>query len=958
MSNDPKGSVWRLWDLHFHTPSSYDVKHNVKNEQIIDLLIEREIAAVAITDHHFIDVERIREIQKLAGDRIVIFPGIELRSELGGSESVHFVGIFPEINSGIDIEQIWKTLEVKLEISNKVKKFGDDAVFFDLKDSADEIHRLEGLVSVHAGGKSNTIENIRNTKEYKKAIKRDLVENAIDFFEAGDKQDVEDYNKKVFPNIGKELPIVVTSDTHHRSSDTQRESCWIRADVTFAGLKRILDEPGRVFVGETPLLIERVKGNPSKFIEKVGVHKKENADLKEKWFDFDLDINSGLVAIIGNKGGGKSALSDTIGLLGKTLNAGDFSFLNERKFKHSRNNKAQYFQASMKWMSGETDICCLADIVELGAIEKVKYIPQNYLEKICNEIVIGKGSSFDTELKSVIFSHVSSEERLGFRKFDDLLDFNTEEITHRIDMHRNKLHGLNDKIVKIETLLHPSHKQQLKNKLKQKKVELENHTKSKPKEVQNPHKASPGGKQSVEQKEMGNKKKLIKNLKAQFFEIKEMRANETKRHALSNKLLDKLDNFRHIYNDFIAKLVECEALEINQEEIVTLSIKKEKVEKIRDESEELIAQFDIYLDKDIDGSIAKIGVKLQKEIKSLQNKMDIPNQKYQNYIKALESWGQRTKEIVGDSGTTDTIKFYDNELEKIKEYPDRLDELRIEQKKMVKTIYDQLVGLAETYRILYEPVENFILQHELAPKLELSFEVNITPIDFAKEFFNMVNQGRRGSFCGTEEGRNFLRTILLESDLDSIEGVLQFLKKIENALRTDIREDPPIQMEIKEQLRKGYEPLQIYDFLFGLSYLYPKYSLKWGGKELSLLSPGERGTLLLIFYLLIDQDSIPLVIDQPEENLDNETVYRVLVPCIKELKNRRQIIIVTHNPNLAVVCDADQIIYASIDKTAGNNVTYTSGAIENLILNNHILNVLEGTRPAFDNRDSKYNIVV
>jgi hypothetical protein len=54
-----------------------------------------------------------------------------------------------------------------------------------------------------------------------------------------------------------------------------------------------------------------------------------------------------------------------------------------------------------------------------------------------------------------------------------------------------------------------------------------------------------------------------------------------------------------------------------------------------------------------------------------------------------------------------------------------------------------------------------------------------------------------------------------------------------------------------------------------------------GTKELSELSPGERGTLLLVFYLLVDKDDIPLMIDQPEENLDNQTVFDLLVPCIK-----------------------------------------------------------------------------
>lgn len=129
-----------------------------------------------------------------------------------------------------------------------------------------------------------------------------------------------------------------------------------------------------------------------------------------------------------------------------------------------------------------------------------------------------------------------------------------------------------------------------------------------------------------------------------------------------------------------------------------------------------------------------------------------------------------------------------------------------------------------------------------------------------------------------------------------------------------------------------------------------------GEKELSQLSPGERGTLLLVFYLLIDKEQIPLVIDQPEENLDNQTVFELLVPCIKRTKERRQMIIVTHNPNLAVVCDAEQIVCADLSKASNHEMKYLTGAIENPSVNKAIVDILEGTRPAFDNRDSKYEV--
>ena len=86
----------------------------------------------------------------------------------------------------------------------------------------------------------------------------------------------------------------------------------------------------------------------------------------------------------------------------------------------------------------------------------------------------------------------------------------------------------------------------------------------------------------------------------------------------------------------------------------------------------------------------------------------------------------------------------------------------------------------------------------------------------------------------------------------------------------------------------------------------------------------------------------------------NQTVFKTLVPCIKDAKKRRQIIIVTHNPNLAVVCDAEQIVCAEIRKDHGNEVSYLTGAIEDPAINQKIVDILEGTRPAFDKRDDKY----
>ena len=81
-----------------------------------------------------------------------------------------------------------------------------------------------------------------------------------------------------------------------------------------------------------------------------------------------------------------------------------------------------------------------------------------------------------------------------------------------------------------------------------------------------------------------------------------------------------------------------------------------------------------------------------------------------------------------------------------------------------------------------------------------------------------------------------------------------------------------------------------------------------------------------------------------------------MVPCIQEAKINRQLIIVTHNPNIAVACDAEQIIYCTINKKNNNEIKYISGSIENPTIKKNIVDILEGTEPAFYLRKQKYNI--
>lgn len=261
----------------------------------------------------------------------------------------------------------------------------------------------------------------------------------------------------------------------------------------------------------------------------------------------------------------------------------------------------------------------------------------------------------------------------------------------------------------------------------------------------------------------------------------------------------------------------------------------------------------------------------------------------------------------------------------------------------------------DTYNSLFAPIVKFIQDyHEELKDYPIEFDSTFAIKNFEEKLFDYVSQQAAGSYYGKEQGLSRIKDNIDSVDVSSVQSIVDFAYLINNDLLFDKRDGQNMERIVEAQLKKGHTKQELYDFIYGMDYVIPFFQLKMNSKPLSSLSPGERGALLLLLYLFIDMDDKPLIIDQPEENLDNESVFKYLVHFIKTAKKKRQIIMVTHNPNLAVVCDADQIIQMKIDKLKGNEVTYVSGAIENPKMNKIIVDILEGTYPAFHNRDCKY----
>ena len=154
------------------------------------------------------------------------------------------------------------------------------------------------------------------------------------------------------------------------------------------------------------------------------------------------------------------------------------------------------------------------------------------------------------------------------------------------------------------------------------------------------------------------------------------------------------------------------------------------------------------------------------------------------------------------------------------------------------------------------------------------------------------------------------------------------------------------------------------------------FKISYKNDPLDKMSPGKKGLVLLRLLIDLSNEEWPILLDQPEDDLDNRSVYEDLVSFVKKKKKHRQIIIVTHNPNLAVGADAEEVIVANQDgqergrENKKYKFEYVSGALENTFelqeaqekailfrkgIRQHVCEVLEGGKEAFQKREQKYS---
>lgn len=852
-----RGSEWRIWDLHFHTPSSYDYQDkSVKNQDIINALSENNVSVVAITDHHIIDIKRIQDLQRLGKEKnIVVLPGIEFCSELGGSEAIHFIGIFPET---ANLNTIWTKIQGQCNLTpEEIVSKGQERIVCSFEKTSSLIIELGGLVTIHAGKKSNSIEGIKNNLLVKQEFKQQLLSTYHPLLEVGKIEDVESYKSYVFPNIKFSLPIIMCSDNHNIREYTTKEKLWIKADMTFEGLKQILFEPE-----------ERVRIQAAKPDEKDIYKVIDSIKLDEKGFwQGEIPLNSNLNTIIGGRSTGKSSLLKAIAAKHGNTDVPEKDFI--------RNHLEGVL---IQWKDGgET------------AGHEIEYFAQSYMHKIASE-----PEETNKLVKDIIRSKKEGELLNNYK-------IESEDISKRI---RDSIYILfkdQDDISSIKKdLLEKGNKAGVEEQLKQ--------LKSKASELQ--------------------KNSAMTGEESTTFE------EQTRHVQEKRKLIVDAENDLSI----LAKLLEdipFASSFIDKYPFIKLSFARNQKD-----TEQYFNTLKQKYNEEWNRSISSLMEATQKEKEKLSSEVQSIEKEdiYKKGLRVIEG----NKEL---RDVNNKIKEEEEKLADINKQEQQLQRITNHQAEILQTVIDDHCSFKDKANWICDALK---ISHG---ELGISVATDLHSSEMQDFLQSRLNQ--RGY-----ERKNYVQELLDEYNKNNKAHISNFLREL---LSEDVL------------LKNWNNPRDVAIDFFTRNWYGLNFILSYQEDDFRQMSEGKQAFVILKLLLDFSDKKCPILIDQPEDSLDNRAIYKELVAYIKEKKKERQIILVSHNSNVVVSADAENIIVANQEGVNNKNENrvkfqYTNGALENTkqrdetsayILSSqgireHICDILEGGRIAFEKREQKY----
>lgn len=877
--NNSRGSEWQKCDLHLHSIAS---DGSATPEELVDEAIIKDVKIIALTDHHTVD--NIDRIKNYAKDKdVTVISGVEFRTEYG-QKSVHMIGLFPETYNGITLNQnaiydlilsplnLTRTLIIKKGKRNnpeyddgKAFKEGLLKVQVDFKEAADLIHKYGGIVTVHAGGKTNSFdEEMKHEGSSKKnvtvadslgPVKEELLNNYIDICEVRNAKEADFYLKEW------NKPCIAASDAHC-ISNVACNYCWIKCKPSFEGIKQIIFEP------ESRVKIQRDRPEEKPdylVIDRVEI-KHDGAELQV------IPFNQVLNTIIGGRSSGKSVLLGCIARL-----CGDKTVIKKNKPQYDKyidsiSNRMEIFWRDKNKGNRKIDFFPQSHIIEMASDPgKIRELVEDLMK--------------DDDGKNIDLSILKGE-----------LETNRLVISYEFSSYRRKLEELKTLENDIKAIGN-------KEGIQQEISKLENN-------IENIKSSIDDGLSDEENEDYSNKKELLSQLNEKYKKIQRTInfINElSKKSIVSN--LD--DDFLEVQNDVYSENL---------------------FDKYNALKEEMVNKWSNIIASSIE-ECNNLHNETKKEIYEIENDP--------LYLKATKIFAENTK-LVEESA----------KLEKEKQKIIKIEQLDAHIKQIKLNIYQILNNIYVNYMNFYSNQTDYCDEHIIK-----TGDVTITPrVVFQSEEF----EDNCEKFF---DARNSKNNIVYNYDYKNFN---QFKETIDNIFKKFVNHG--------FIYKSGYDNIEVMENFFLSNPFAIEYNINYQGDDLAEMSEGKTAFVILRLLLDFSKNEYPILIDQPEDDLDNRAIFNDLVKYLREKKIKRQIILVTHNPNVVVGADAEEIIVANQHGIGNVNpdkvkFAYVTGALEETFTSNdscvllkqgireHVCELLEGGDEAFKLREAKYQIL-
>lgn len=973
-----RGSIWSRWDPHIHTPGTLlnDQYSNVDGWETFLTKVEiaqPTIGTLGITDYLSIEQYETVVQHRTAGrlsDVKLVFPNVEMRFSIGTSKgsgvNVHLLFSPDDPNHVQETNRFLHGLEFryspetyrccradlirlghrhKPEVTSNHEALAVGVnqfkVNFDqLQDewAKSEWVRRNCLVAVAAGERDGT-SGVRDEDGSFAALRKNIEAFAhivfssnpaqIDFWLGRRGATVNDLETK----WGGMKPCLHGSDAHESGRvgvpDRQR-LCWIKGDLTFESLRQACIEPeGRVHIGAYPPR-GSLAGNT---IQEVRV---SNAP----WMvPSTIPLNQGLVAVIGARGSGKTALADLIAAGGLAVSAR----LNPKSFVVRAKEHLVDSRTELLWENNEVTGNELKDteLEDLIDTPRVQYLSQQFVDDLCSSE--GLSDSLVAEIQRVIFNAHPVDDREGASSFGEFYALRSAAAIARRSRHEQEFESVSDTLTQERQIKHelPA--------LSKRRFELE---------------------KQIDQDQKDRKALIGKGHEVRAKRHEELgTALDARRRELElvQAQLRALTALKEDVSDIRSRRVPSWLAEL-QEERIDAALKpsewaKFKLEFVGDVDatlQELIKSVTAE-SKRISGEAATASQTESDTAASVPLIMEGANltdvtvallqREYARLGKliGIDAQNARRFAVLNEKITkaNKTLEKLDAQIVKSQTADERIQGLTQRRRSAYAGVFGAIIDLEDQLNLLYAPLQKN-LSSASGSLAQLGFAVRrqVDVERWAEKGEALLDLRRNGPFKGRGALLDAAKARLFDSwqcgSPDDVSVAMQeFIKDNEAALKAH-----------KPEVEDGREwASAVSKWLHDTSHVVVSYGLQYEGVEIERLSPGTRGIILLLLYLAIDEeDDRPLIIDQPEENLDPQSIFKELVRRFRSAKNRRQIIIVTHNANLVVNTDADQVIVASVGQHRPGElpeITYESGGLENPLIRKRVCDILEGGEKAF-----------